>query len=128
MKKNDTQRDRANVRASGGNAGYKPEHSLALLVRGEVRGVLLCRRHGRVSHVGLRLVAPELRGGLAWANLLLLHASTASGVSTGQERSRFEFSPAEHADTRQFAQGVGAKFLGRRVLLGSERAATGKKR
>ena len=104
------------------NAGYKPEHSVALLLNGEVKGVLLCRRAGKVAHIGLRMVAPELRGGIAWANLFLLYASAGSGLHTGLEVNRFEVNPALHADTRQMAQLLGATFVGRRVLLGIERA------
>ncbi len=102
-------------------AAYRPEHSVALLLRGEVKGVLLCRRHGPVASIGLRLVAPELRGGIAWANLMLLHASLGAGVATGLEISRFELNPALHEDTRQLAQLLGATHVGRRLLLGISR-------
>ena len=98
-------------------AGYKAEHSFALLQNGAVKGVVLSRRAGPVAHVGLRVVAKELRGGLAWANLLLLHASMASGLRTGLQVSRFEFNPNQHLDTRQFAQLHGAKLVGRRLLF-----------
>ena len=98
-------------------AGYKAEHSIALMQKGEVKGVLLCRRVGNVAHVGLRVVAEELRGGLGWANLLLLHASLSSGLQTGLELSRFEFDPEEHHDTKQFADISGARLIGRRLLL-----------
>lgn len=104
------------------NAGYKPEHSVALLLDGEVKGVLLCRRSGRVAQIGLRLIAPELRGGLPWANLFLIHASSASGLHTGMEVIRFELNPEQHPDTRQMAQLFGATLVGRRVLLGIENA------
>ena len=48
------------------STGYKPEHSLALIVSGEVKGVLLCRVEGRVAVISLRAVAP----GIAWRNCL----------------------------------------------------------
>jgi hypothetical protein len=98
-------------------AGYKSEHSIALIQKDEVKGVLLCRRTGTVSYVGLRVVAEELRGGIAWANLLLLHASLRSGLQTGLELSRFEFDPKEHYDTKQFAEISGARLIGRRLLM-----------
>jgi hypothetical protein len=98
-------------------AGYKAEHSIALVRGGEIKGVLLCRRAGHVAHIGLRAVAPELRGGLGWANLLLLHASLSSGLQTGLEISRFEFDPEQHIDTKQFAELNRAHFVRRRLLL-----------
>jgi hypothetical protein len=104
-------------------AGYKAEHSIALLRSGEIKGVLLCRRAGHVAHIGLRAVAVELRGGLGWANLLLLHASLSSGLQTGLEISRFEFDPEQHIDTKQFAELNGAHFVGRRLLLKINRPA-----
>lgn len=104
------------------SANFKPEHSLALLVRGEVKGVVLCRRAGPVIEIGLRLIAPELRGGIAWANLVLLHATIGAGVGNGLEVNRFELNPEQHEDTRQMAQLGRAKFLGRRLLLGIGRA------
>jgi hypothetical protein len=98
-------------------AGYKAEHSLALIRNGEVKGVFLCRRTGRVAHTGLRVVAEELRSGFGWANLLLLHASLVSGLQTGLEISRFEFDPQQHHDTKQFAELSGARLVGRRLLF-----------
>jgi hypothetical protein len=104
-------------------AGYKGEHSIALLQEGAVKGVLLCRRTAAVAYVGLRVVAEELRGGLGWANLLLLHASLSSGLQTGLERTQFEFNPAQHQDTKQFAELNGAQLVGRRLLLKIDRPA-----
>lgn len=98
-------------------AGYKAEHSIALLQNGAVKGVLLCRRVGNVAYVGLRVVAEELRGGLGWANLILLHASIASGLQTGLEVTRFEFDPEQHHDTKQFAELNEARLVARRLLL-----------
>jgi hypothetical protein len=98
-------------------AGYKAENSLALILNGEVKGILLCRRIGRMAHLGLRVVAKELRGGLAWANLVLLHAAMSSGLQTGLETTRFEFNPEQHLDTRQFAEINGAKLVSRRLLF-----------
>ena len=103
------------------SAGYHPDHSLVLMVGGEVKGVLLCRRQAGQAVTGLRLVAPELRGGLAWANLLLLHRSVDSGLRSGLETCRFELNPAEHADTRQLAQFEHARLAGRRLFLGIEK-------
>ncbi len=97
--------------------GYKPEHSLALLVHGELKGVLLCRRSGNRSFVGLRVVVPELRGGIGWANLVLLHASMGTTVQSGLEECHFELNPDLHVDTRQMAQLFGARLIGRRVIL-----------
>jgi hypothetical protein len=102
-------------------AGYKGQHSIAILQEGTVKGVLLCRRTADVAYVGLRVVAEELRGGLAWANLLLLHASLSSGLQTGLERTRFEFNPGQHQDTKQFAELSGAQLVGRRFLLKIDR-------
>jgi hypothetical protein len=102
-------------------AGHRPENSLALFVAGEIKGVLLSRRDGPVSQVGLRVVAPELRSGSGWANLLLLHESIRSGLLSGLEVSRFEFDPQLHPDTREFAKTSGARHLGRRILLRMDR-------
>jgi hypothetical protein len=104
-------------------AGYKAEHSIALIQGGEIKGVLLCRRVGPVSYVGLRVVAEELRGGLGWANLLLLNATLSSGLQTGLEISRFEFNPEQHLDTKQFAELNEARLVGRRLLLKIQRPA-----
>jgi hypothetical protein len=98
-------------------ARYKPEHSFALFVDGELKGLLLSRRVGNISHVGLRVVATELRSLSGWANLFLLHTATRSGLQTGLETSRFEFDPDEHEDTAQFARLSGARFIGRRLLF-----------
>ena len=103
------------------NSSCKPEHSLALLVHGEVKGVLLARREGRQITFGLRLVAPELRGGIGWANLLLVHRSLSSGLQSGQETTRFELDPETHADTRQLALAIHARLLARRLCLGMDR-------
>ena len=102
-------------------SGYKAEHSLALLQNNVIKGVLLCRRVGPVSYVGLRVVAEELRGGFGWANFLLIHASMASGLQTGLERTRFEFNPVQHHDTKQFADLHGARLVGRRLLFKIDR-------
>jgi N-acetylglutamate synthase-like GNAT family acetyltransferase len=104
-------------------AGYKAEHSIALLQNGEVKGVLLSRRLGPVSYVGLRAVAEELRGGVGWANLLMLNATLASGLQTGLETVRFEFNPDQHLDTKQFAEVNRARLVGRRVLFKIQRPA-----
>ncbi len=98
-------------------AGYKPENSLVLLVRGEVKGALLSRRDGATAFVGLRVVAPELRGGIGWANLLLLYGSLEATVHNGLKESHFEFNPGHHVDTSQFARLSDARLVGRRVLL-----------
>lgn len=73
--------------------------------------------------MGLRVVAEELRGGLGWANLLLLNATLSSGLQTGLEISRFEFNPEQHLDTKQFAQLNDARLVGRRLLLKIIRSA-----
>jgi len=104
---------------------YKAEHSLALLQDGVIKGVLLCRRAAAIAHVGLRVVAEELRGGLGWANLLLLHASISSGLQTGLELTRFEFNPGQHLDTKQFANLHGARLVGRRLLFKVEKPDKG---
>jgi hypothetical protein len=98
-------------------AAFRPEDSYALFVGGEMKGLLLSRRVGNISHVGLRVVDRSLRGRFDWANLLLLHASARAGVQTGLEISRFEFNPEEHEDTRQFARLNGARLVGRRLLF-----------
>jgi hypothetical protein len=104
---------------------YKAEHSLALLQDNVIKGVLLCRRTAAIAHVGLRVVAEELRGGLGWANLLLLHASNSSGLQTGLELTRFEFNPSQHLDTKQFANLHGAHLVGRRLLFKVEKPDKG---
>ena len=104
------------------SAGYKPEHSLALLLAGEVKGVLLWRRSGNIGITGLRLVAPELRGGLPWANTMMLAESLRSEILTGVEKSRFELNPEVHHDTKLLAQSLGASLLGRRLLFGLKKA------
>jgi len=99
------------------SAGFKPEHSLALWLDGELKGILLCRRTGNTSHTGLRLVAPELRGGVAWANLLLVHASAKVAVQSGVVCIRFELNPALHEDTRQLAAILKARLVSRPALF-----------
>src|SRR4051812_12196160 len=84
-------------------AGYKAEHSIALLQNGEIKGVVLGRRRGNMVHTGLRVVSKELRGNSGWANLLMMHTTLSSGLQTGLELARFEFDPELHHDTRQFA-------------------------
>ena len=103
------------------NAGYRPEHSLALLLQGEVKGVLLCRRSGRAAFIGLLAVAPDLRGATGWANFLLLHEGVYSGARGGLDVIRFELNPEVHADTLQVARRLRARLTGRRVLLQIER-------
>jgi hypothetical protein len=98
-------------------AGYKAEHSIALLQNGEIKGVVLGRRRGNVGHTGLRVVAKELRGGSGWANLLMLHTTLSSGLQTGLEIARFEFNPELHHDTQQFAALHGARLVTRRLLF-----------
>lgn len=104
-------------------AGYKPEHSLALFLNGEVKGALLSRRLGPVSYTGLRVVATELRGTIGWANLLLLYASLRTGLQTGLEIARFEFNPQLHQDTKQFAEKSGGTLVGRRLLFKLDRCS-----
>jgi hypothetical protein len=98
-------------------AGYKAEHSLVLLQDGEVKGVLLGRRHGNIALTGLRVVAKELQGGVGWANILLMHTSLASGIQTGLHVARFEFDPEMHHDTQQFARLHEARLVAKRLLL-----------
>ena len=86
------------------------------------KGLLLCQRVSETTHhTTLRLVAPELRGGLAWANLLLLHAGLKVGVEMNLEWSRFEVNPALHEDTRQLAISLGAPLVEHLVLLRMDR-------
>lgn len=103
------------------SVAYKPEHSIALLLDGKIKGVLLCRRVEDVGHIGLRVVAPELRGGVGWANLLLLNTYISAGVKTGLRLTRFELNPDMHQDTRQLAETIEAQRRGRRLLLGITR-------
>ena len=93
------------------NSGYSAGSSLLLWMDGEIKGLLLCRMMGNVAYVGLRVVAEELRGGLGWANLMLLHASTELGIQNGVEWTRFELNPDLHGDTQQLARGLDAKLL-----------------
>ncbi|MEY2546327.1 MAG: hypothetical protein QOG48_1444 [Verrucomicrobiota bacterium] len=104
-------------------AGYKAEHSVALLQNDEVKGVVLGRRRGNVAHTGLRVVAKELRGGSGWVNLLMMHATLASGMETGLEMARFEFDPELHHDTQQFAALHGGRLVMRRSLFRAENPA-----
>ena len=99
------------------SSAFRPEHSLALWRDGELAGVLLVGRTGRTAIVTLRLVAPELRGGLAWANVLLLYTGIRSAVDTGLETLSFEVNPELHEDTRQFAQAQGVRPERRMVML-----------
>jgi hypothetical protein len=46
-----------------------------------------------------------------------------SGLQTGLERTQFEFNPAQHQDTKQFAELNGAQLVGRRLLLKIDRPA-----
>jgi hypothetical protein len=99
------------------SAAYKPDHSIALFVDGKIKGVLLCRRFDDVGYIGLRVVAPELRGGVGWANLLLLHTYISAGLQSGLRVTRFELNPEIHRDTKQLAETMEARRIGRRVLL-----------
>ena len=105
------------VMLAASRSGYRPEHSLALWLRGELKGVLLSSRAGRSTRVGLRLVAPELRGGIGWANLLLMYVSVRGAVRMGLETISFELNPEIHEDTQQLARMQGASFTGRKSLL-----------
>lgn len=105
-----------------GAGGYEAGSSHALWLDGEMKGLLLGRRLGKTTHLtGLRVIAPELRGGLAWANLMLLHAATKLGVEAGLEWSRFELNPQWHRDTRQLALSLGARLVTHLELFRLER-------
>ena len=103
------------------NSGYAAGSSLLLWVDGKIQGLLLGRATGNVAYVGLRAVAKELRGGLGWANLMLLHASTELGIQNGVEWTRFELNPDLHGDTQQLARGFDAKLLEHVELFRMER-------
>ncbi len=99
------------------NAHYKPEHSCVLLARGEVKGVLLARRERECMTIGLRVVSPELRGGISWANALLLYHSLQAGLQSGQERCRYELNPETHTETHRLARASQARHIARYISL-----------
>src|SRR5207253_1017308 len=76
--------------------GFTIDHSLVLIVDGEIRGAYFTRNRGRESYIGLILLDPALRGGLAWANTLMMRAMLCFGVSSGVERLVMEVHPDAH--------------------------------
>lgn len=101
-------------------SGCTAEHSLVLLMSGEVKGVLLCGRHGKFFTIGLRVIAPELRSGLGWANVLLMLGALGAARQAGSTDCHFEANPSLHADTRQMAHFAGGRLVGRRVILAAD--------
>ena len=97
--------------------GYRQRDSFVLLHGGEVRGLMLARREGSVSHAGVQVVAVALRGGIGWASLLLNYHSNREAVEWGVETVQFTADPAEHTRTLEFARLWDARPIGRRVRL-----------
>ena len=84
--------------------GYRQSESYALLVGGEVRGVVLRRKDGAVSHTGAILVARALRGGSGWAHLMLLYWGNVHSMADGTETGRFTADAHLHRNTLNFAR------------------------
>jgi hypothetical protein len=94
--------------------GFTIDHSLILIVDGAIRGAYFTRNRGRESYIGLILLDPALRGGLAWANTLMMRAMLCFGVSSGVERLIMEVHLDAHRGSREIALTSGAKFLCKR--------------
>jgi len=62
----------------------------------------------------MMLLDPELRGGLAWANALMMREMLQFGRFIGVERLIGEVHAKEHAGSRFIAQASGAELIYRR--------------
>jgi hypothetical protein len=95
--------------------GFRMEHSYVLLVDDVVKGLLLCRNSGEVSHIGAVLVMRDLQGGYGWANFVLHYESLREGIEYGVKTLRFTADPALHPNTVGFAVSWGAIRVGAKV-------------
>ncbi len=100
-----------------GHAGYLQDHSDILLVGDSLRGLLLSRHVNGVSHVGAILVAPELRGGHAWAQVALFQGSRPPGVEQPVKTVRFTADEHLHPNSVQFGRLWQGRAIGRWVRL-----------
>jgi N-acetylglutamate synthase-like GNAT family acetyltransferase len=100
-----------------GPLSYFNPASRVLLLDGEVKGAVLTRVRGRYSEVMELTVTPELRGGSAWANALLLLHSTEIGAALGQEVVVMWADPARHPMTTRLARRMGSKPLETKIFL-----------
>ena len=94
--------------------GFTLDHSLILLVEDEVRGAFFTRNQGCESYIGLMLLDPALRGGLPWANTLMMREMLQFGEFVGVEHLIGEVHPEEHRGSRLIAQNTGAELICRR--------------
>jgi len=94
--------------------GFTLEHSLVLLIDQEIQGAFFTRNHGRESYIGLMLLAESLRGGIAWANTMMMREMLRFGRAVGVEKLIGEVHPGEHRGSQQVAHASGAKLICRR--------------
>jgi len=97
------------------NEGFRLEHSYVLLVDDVVKGLLLCRNSGEVSHVGAVLVTRDLQGGYGWANFVLHYESLREAIEYGVKRVQFTADPALHPNTSGFVVSWGARRIGAKI-------------
>jgi hypothetical protein len=97
------------------NEGFRMEHSYILLVDDAVKGLLLCRNSGEISHIGAVLVMRDLQGGYGWANFVLHYESLREAIEYGVKTLRFTADPALHPNTVGFAVSWGATRIGAKI-------------
>lgn len=94
--------------------GFTVEHSLALIVDQEIKGAFFTRNRGRESYLGLMLLDESLRGGLPWANTMMMREMLQFGMSVGVEKLIGEVHPGEHRGSQQIARASGAELICKR--------------
>ena len=94
--------------------GFTVEHSLALLVDEEIKGAFFTRNRGRESYLGLMLLDESLRGGLPWANTMMMREMLQFGMSVGVEKLIGEIHPGEHRGSHQIVRASGAELICKR--------------
>ena len=97
--------------------GFAARNSYVLLVDEAVKGLLLCRLHGEIAHIGAVLVTEELRSGYHWANLSLHYWSLREAIDYGVTRLRLTADPRLHPNTIDFTRLWKTKHVGRRLLF-----------
>lgn len=94
--------------------GFTIEHSLALIMDEEIKGAFFTRNHGSKSYLGLMLLDESLRGGLAWANTMMMREMLQFGISAGVEKLIAEIHPGEHRGSQQIVRAGGAELICKR--------------
>jgi hypothetical protein len=94
------------------HAGFSLEHSIVLLDNNEIVGLLLARTDRNVSVIGAIVVARRLRGGIPWANAMLMHKSASNALQRGSMTIRFAANAEQNPNTIHAAQLWGARRTG----------------